>query len=69
MTEKTKATVIAALVHYGLSAYDGRRCVQALREVGGVEAAGVLEQALKHRVYIRPGVRHWKAEEEDADTR
>jgi hypothetical protein len=58
----TDTTVIAALVHYGLSCYDGRHCIEALRDLGHDQAADVLKTALSGRVYSAPGVRAWEAE-------
>lgn len=59
----TDATVMAALLHYGLSCYDGRHCIEALRDLGMDSAADALEAALANRIYTAPGVRDWAAEE------
>lgn len=56
------STIMAALLHYGLSCYDGRLCVQALKKLGEERAAEALDRAFTHRVYSSPGVREWGAE-------
>ena len=63
LTPDTEAEIIAALVHYGLSAYDGRQCAEALRELGFEPAAETLDAALAQRIYSAPGVREWGREE------
>lgn len=69
MRRSTKATVTAALLHYGLTSYDGRHCVDALVDLNMDSAAAALEVALSERIYKAPGVRDWQAEEEVAAMR
>lgn len=59
----TDSTVIAALVHYGLTCYDGRHCIEALRDLGHDKPADVLAEALSARIYSAPGVRDWARED------
>lgn len=63
MKDSTHTTVMAALLHYGLSCYDHRHCIDALYDMGMPAAALTLDSALRHRVYKDVGVRDWDAEE------
>lgn len=63
MESSTEATVMAALLNYGLTCYDGRHCIEALRDLGMDAAADSLAAALSDRIYGAPGVRDWAAEE------
>lgn len=58
----THSTVMAALLHYGLTCYDGRHCIVALDDLGMHDAARALDVALSGRIYTAPGVRDWAAE-------
>ena len=62
-TPETNTTIVAALLHYGLTCYDGRLCIEALREMGMEASADALRLALSNRIYSAPGVRDWQAEE------
>jgi len=61
--ESMSGLVLAALLHYGLICYDGRRCIGALRQLGMTAGADALDKALGQRIYKGVGVRDWLAEE------